>query len=66
METDLTAYSRRESIEGTTEAKNVAMNIKAVFDLVDYVKDKDRLGNERIYWENSKSSTQESISRILI
>ena len=48
VETDLTAYYRRESIEGTTEAKNVATNIKAVFNLVNYMNDKDILGNERI------------------
>jgi len=49
VETDPIHETQRESIEGTTDAKDVAYNIKAVSNLVDYVKDKDKLGNERIY-----------------
>ena len=51
VETDPIHETQDESIEGTTDAKDVADNIKvkAVSNLVDYVKDKDKLGNERIY-----------------
>ena len=49
VETDPIRETQDESIEGTTDAKDVADSIKAVSNLVDYVKDKDKLGNERIY-----------------
>ena len=48
VETD-PIHETQESIEDATDAKDVADSIKAVSNLVDYVKDKDKLGNERIY-----------------
>jgi len=49
VETDPIHETQDESIEDATDAKDVADSIKAVSNLVDYVKDKDKLGNERIY-----------------